>query len=112
MRRILHKPQVDQIKSFIRESCENSFDRTSPYYVFHKDLVAHYFHARSVEIDYDKKEVTAEIPVGGNNYTRINFECPDLSTFLSSCIREDEETLERCSKYIDTQKTPDFAEQD
>lgn len=91
---------IDGIKHFIQSTCRGCTDKTSQYLDFHKNLVAHYFEARNVEIFYGKKKIVAEIRVG-QGYVPLSFDCQDLSVFLSSCIKKDGESLKIYKRYID-----------
>ena len=84
---------IEEFKSFVHTSCQNSGEALNHYNSLHKGIIKMYFSARKVEIDYEKSIVKAEIPVSDYRYTTISFECQDLDRFLSSCIRNDKRSL-------------------
>lgn len=88
-----------EIGKFIHSSFEEFSEGNLKHLNFYKDLITHYFEAKNVEIYYEQKKVTAEIAVG-KHFIPIYFNCLDLPTFISSCIKEDAERLENCLKYI------------
>ncbi|WP_156877257.1 hypothetical protein [Salinimicrobium terrae] len=102
--RIFKNEKVEELKHFIRSTCEGCTDGSVKYKDFHKSLITHYFEARNVEIFYDKRRIVAEILVG-MDYVPINFDCLDLSVFLSSCIKEDQQSLETYQNYMKTFST-------
>lgn len=96
--------KVEELKHFIRSTCKRCTDESAKYKDFHKNLISFYFEARNVEIFYDKRKIVAEIFVG-NNYVAINFDCLDLSVFLSSCVKKDQQSLKVYRNYIKTLST-------
>ena len=85
---------IENVKMFIRDSC-NDWNLENPKFcAFHKALVERYFEARNVQIDYAAKSIKAEIQVQGKQYTTINFTNLEFPTFLASCIRNDERSMQ------------------
>lgn len=97
--RILPNPGIVEIGQFIHSSFEEFSEGNLKHLNFYKDLITHYFEAKNVEIYYEQKKVTAEIAVG-NDFIPIYFNCLDLPTFISSCIKEDAESLENWLNYV------------
>lgn len=91
--------EVDEVKFFVKKSLEGCTNGGSRHIEFHKNLVAHYFEARNVEVYYEQKKVIAEILVG-RGYVPLNFSCLDLPTFLCSCVKEDQKSLQIHLEYI------------
>ena len=88
-------PTVLEMKSLVSEGITGVKEAGSPFPDFYRDLVRDYFKARKVEIDYNEEVVKIEIPVGEHRYTQVNISCQPLEQFLGSCVKTDEESLER-----------------
>ena len=96
----LADPIVLEMKSLVSEGIAGVKDAGSPFPDFYQDLVREYFKARKVEIDYIQEVVKVEIPVGEHRYTQVNISCQPLEQFLGSCVKTDEESLERYKKVL------------
>ena len=96
----LADPIVLEMKSLVSEGIAGVKDAGSPFPDFYQDLVRDYFKARKVEIDYVQEVVKVEIPVGEHRYTQVNISCQPLEQFLASCVKTDEESLERYKKVL------------
>jgi hypothetical protein len=86
---------IEEFKNFIHISCTDCIEDEHTYSSLHKGIIKMYFAARKVEIDYENHTIQAEIPISDHQYTTVNFECQDLSRFLSSCVKNDR----RCLKF-------------
>lgn len=59
----------------------------------HQAILETYFDAKNIDIDYERKVINLQIPVGENQYTRISFECLDIDGFLQSCLKKDQKSI-------------------
>ena len=84
---------TDEIKNFISYSLSHPDEDKSGFENFHKNIVAQYFSAKSIRIDYIAKTIDLQLPTTNKEYTGITFECLDLCGFLQSCIKCDEKNL-------------------
>ncbi len=93
MTTLQHSQIIDEFKNLVQHTCSDCASTNAAYSSLHKGIVKMYFSARKVEIDYEKHLIKAEIPIRTYEYTTVNFECQDLTTFLSSCIKKDKRSL-------------------
>ena len=56
-------------------------------------ILKKYFDARNIKIDYKAQTITLDLPMSNTSYTGITFECLDLSSFLRSLVKNDEQSL-------------------
>lgn len=97
----LQKITVDEIKRFIVFTCEGDRERSIKHTSFHKELVNRYFEAKNAEIFYEENKILAEIFIG-KGCVPISFDCQNISVFLRSCVKEDQESLEVYQNYMNT----------
>jgi hypothetical protein len=87
---IMSKPTqsaiIDEVKNLISYSISNPEVENAKFEDLHKSIIKKYFEARDIKIDL-------KLPMSNSKYTNITFECLELSGFLQSCIRSDEESL-------------------
>lgn len=84
---------LEKVQNLVNFNFEDNAEIKPEINSLHKGIISLYFEARNVEIDYDNKKIKAEIALSTKEYTRISFECLDLSQFLNSCIKKDEKSL-------------------
>ena len=84
---------LEEVNNLVSVSCNECSGSNSAFNSLHKGIIKIYFEARKVEIDYQKSIITAEIPMSARDYTTVSFECPDMETFLRSCIKKDKRSL-------------------
>ena len=84
---------LEDVKSLISYSVtHNDLDKPN-FERLHKAIVKRYFEARNVKINYTEQTIDINLPISKNRYTPITFECLDLSSFLQSCLKKDENSL-------------------
>jgi len=84
---------IDEVKNLISYSIINPEIENAKFESMHKSIIKKYFDARDIKIDYKAQTIDLKLPMSNNKYTAITFECLDLSEFLKSCIKLDEESL-------------------
>lgn len=94
---IMSKPPqsaiIDEVKNLISFSITNPEVENAKFEDLHRSIIKRYFDARDIKIDYKAQTIDLKLPMSNSKYTHITFECLDLSGFLQSCIRSDEESL-------------------
>lgn len=83
---------IDEVKNYIHASVVNSEEHPR-FESFHKSILKKYFDAKNIKINYTAQTITLDLPMSNKNYTAITFECLDLSSFLSSLVKNDEQSL-------------------
>lgn len=84
---------INEVKNLISYSINNPEVENAKFEDFHKSIIKRYFDARGIKIDYKAQTIDLKLPMSNSKYTAITFECLDLSGFLQSCIKSDEESL-------------------
>lgn len=84
---------IDEVKNLISFSITNPELENAKFEDLHKSIIKRYFDARDIKIDYKDQTIDLNLPMSNSKHTRITFECLDLSGFLQSCIKSDEESL-------------------
>src|SRR5680860_290083 len=94
---IMSKPTqsaiIDEVKNLISSSITNPEVENAKFEDLHRSIIKRYFDARDIKIDYKAQTIDLKLPMSNSKYTNITFECLELSGFLQSCIRSDEESL-------------------
>jgi hypothetical protein len=84
---------IDEVKKLISFSIANPKVENAKFEDLHTSIIERYFDARDIKIDYNAQTIDLKLPISNSKYTRITFECLDLTGFLQSCTRSDEESL-------------------
>jgi len=84
---------IDEVKNLISFSISNPEVENAKFEDLHRSIIKRYFDARDIIIDYKAQTIDLKLPMSNSKYTHITFECLELSGFLQSCIRLDEESL-------------------
>ncbi|MBK5191972.1 MAG: hypothetical protein JJE07_01970 [Flavobacteriaceae bacterium] len=84
---------IDEVKNLISYSINNPEVENAKFEDLHRSIIKKYFDARDIKIDYKAQTIDLKLPMSNSKYTNITFECLELSGFLQSCIRSDEESL-------------------
>ncbi|HET8885690.1 MAG TPA: hypothetical protein VFM70_04985 [Salinimicrobium sp.] len=83
---------IKEVKDLISYSIQSE-GGNSKYQKMHCDILEKYFEAKNIKINYSEKTVDLQLPITGNQYTNITFECLDLDGFLQSCLKKDQKSL-------------------
>lgn len=84
---------IDEVKNLISYSIKNPEIENAKFEGIHKSIIKKYFDAKDIFINYKAQTIDLKLPISNSKYTAITFECLDLSGFLQSCIKSDEESL-------------------
>jgi len=84
---------IDEVKNLVSYSIAHPEVGNSKFENLHRSIIKRYFDARNIKIDYKAQTIDLELPMSNSKYTKITFECLDLSGFLQSCLRSDEASL-------------------
>lgn len=84
---------IDEVKNLITYSIHNSEDKNQKFEDLHCAIIAKYFDAKDITINYRAQTIDLQLPMSNKNYTKITFECLDLKNFLQSCLKSDQDSL-------------------
>jgi len=84
---------IDEVKNLVSFSINNPEIPNTKFEDLHRSIIKRYFDARDIKIDYKAQSIDLKLPMSNSKYTNITFECLDLSGFLQSCVKSDEESL-------------------
>ena len=87
------KTILREVHNLITYSCRNKNSRTGCFDNMHRAIIKKHFKASEVEIERNSSKVYLKIEVQKGEYVRVNFECPDLESFLRSCVEKDHTSL-------------------
>lgn len=85
---------LEDVKNLISYSITNPDVENSKFESLHKAIIKKYFEAKKVKINYKEQTVDLQLPVSKDNYIPITFECLDLNSFIQSCLKKDEQSLD------------------
>ncbi|MCF4100199.1 hypothetical protein L1I30_00830 [Gillisia sp. M10.2A] len=84
---------IDEVKNLISYSISNPEVDKLKFEQLHIAIVKKYFNAKNIHINYIDQTIDLKLPVSNDQYNSINFECLNLSQFLQSCLKSDDESI-------------------
>tara|TARA_R100000935_G_scaffold33807_1_gene54233 strand:+ start:730 stop:1059 length:330 start_codon:yes stop_codon:yes gene_type:complete len=84
---------LEDVKNLISYSINNAELDNSKFESLHKAIIKRYFDAKRVRINYAANIVDLELPLSKGKYIPITFECLELSSFIQSCLKKDNSSL-------------------
>lgn len=83
---------VQEIEKLIAQSCGESI-KTGRYETMHRAIIKKHFNAVDVAVLYEEQKIEMKIKMNEKDFVSIGFKCPNLESFLTSCIEKDNESL-------------------
>ncbi|HET8809099.1 MAG TPA: hypothetical protein VFM65_02410 [Flavobacteriaceae bacterium] len=84
---------LKEVNNLITHSCRGEMARTGRFNTMHRAIIKKHFNAREVFIHDDLREIGLKIEAKENEFVNVNFKCPNLESFLKSCIENDRNSL-------------------
>ncbi len=84
---------LKEVHNLITYSCRNKSSRIGGFDTMHLAIIKKYYKASDVQIKRSDSEISLKIEVRKGEYVHVDFKCPDMESFLKSCIEKDGNSL-------------------